>query len=533
MQDQERGTDVPSSAEIAAAERLAGIDFTPAERETMRRTLAEQLERQAARRALPLDNGLAPAEVFDPWLGGAAPAGRFEHVPLAPRGGAEPPRDDDDLCFASLVDLSAWLGAGRLTSRRLVDACLARIARHDGRLLACIAVPVEAARAAADAADAERAAGRVRGPLHGIPCGVKDLFDTAGLATTFGAEPYRGRVPTRDAAVVERLRAAGAIVLAKTSLGALAYGDRWFGGRTNSPWNLERGSSGSSAGSCAGVAAGFFPFALGSETYGSIVSPSSRCGTVGLRPTFGRVPRSGAMALCWSLDKVGVVARHVDDAALVLAAIGGRDAGDGASRDLGGPSAASTSLAGLRIGHRPEWFEQGAPERAALDAARDLGAQLVPFEEPRGPWGSLVTLLVAEAAAAFEDLTRSGADDSLAWQDPEAWPNTFRAAWFVPAIEFVQAQRLRRRLCEAMAEAFAGVDLVLSPSYAGDLLWTTNLTGQPSVTLRCGFAGRPGAPAEPVAATLWGRLAEEGRLVALGRALEERLGVAGVRPELP
>jgi Asp-tRNA(Asn)/Glu-tRNA(Gln) amidotransferase A subunit family amidase len=523
--------DLPDLSVIAAAERLAGIVFTPTEREQMRATLVEQLERTASRRGVALDNSRAPSEVFDPWLGESPPAGRFEHRALTTPAG-EVPSDDASLCFASVARLGRWLASGALTSRRLTDACLARIERLDPRLLACITVPAEAARAAAERADRERAEGRVRGPLHGIPYGAKDLFDTAGIATTFGAEPYRERVPSSDAAVVRRLAEAGAVLVAKTSLGALAYGDQWFGGRTNSPWNLARGSSGSSAGSASGVAAGLFPFAIGSETYGSIISPSARCGTVGLRPTFGRVPRTGAMALCWSLDKVGVIARHVDDAGLVLAAIAGRDAGDPAARDFGGGAAHDVKLAGLRLGHDPAWFEGSGPERAALDAARDLGVELVPFAEPSGPWGSLLTLLVCEAAAAFEDLTRSGADDQLAWQAPEAWPNTFRAAWFVPAIELLQAQRLRRLLCERMARAFETVDAVLSPSFAGEFLLTTNMSGAPGLTLRCGFAGRPGTPPEPRSVTLWGRRGGEGTLLALGRALEERLGVADVRPDL-
>ncbi|MEZ5980448.1 MAG: amidase [Planctomycetota bacterium] len=522
--------DLPDVETVAAAERLAGIDFTPKEREQMRRALADALGRAAERRALPVTNGLAPAETFDPWLGAAPPAGAFGHRfdPASEPGGVpDAPSDDADLAFAPVVHLASWLADRSVTSRRLVEVSLARIERLDPQLEACITVDAEGARAAADRADAELAAGRNRGPLHGVPYGLKDLFDTKGLRTTFGAEPYRERVPDGDAAVVERLREAGAVLVAKTALGALAYGDVWFGGRTNNPWNVRQGSSGSSAGSCAGVAAGLFPFAIGTETYGSIVSPSARCGTVGLRPTFGRVSRAGAMALCWSLDKVGAIARRVDDTALVLAAIAGEDRRDGGSRAIGGAPAAGLDVSELRVGANAAWFRTGSPELRALDALRELGCEVVEVALPEGPWGSLVTLLHVEAAAAFEDLTRSGDDDRLVWQDDEAWPNTFRSAWFVPAIEFVKAQRLRRTLCEGMARAFLGVDLVLAPNDAADLLWTTNLTGQPSLTLRCGVDG-----GRPRTVTLWGKLAGEGALVAAGRALEERLGVWQVRPEL-
>jgi len=529
-------TDLPEVRAIAGAEGLVGIDFTPAEREQMRGALARAALLAAERRSVELENGLAPAETFDPWLGGASPAGRFDHDlegavsdrPLPPV-----PESDTDLLFAPLVDLARWLERRALTSRRLVDASLARIERLESRLFACITVVADGARAAADRADAELDAGERRGPLHGVPYGLKDLFDTAGLRTTFGAAPYAERVPTRDSAVKARLDAAGAVLVAKTSLGALAYGDLWFGGRTRSPWNTEQGSSGSSAGSCAGVAAGSFPFAIGTETYGSIVSPSMRCSTVGLRPTFGRVDRTGAMSLCWSLDKVGPIARRVDDAALVLEAIQctGERLGDGAARAFGGPVARGVALDGLRVGHRPEWTRTGSPQRAALDALRAAGAEVIEVDLPDGPWGALATLLTVEAAAAFENLTRSGRDAELTWQDEAAWPNTFRAAWLTSAVEFVQCQRLRRRLCAGMARVMDGVDLLLSDSFAGDLLWLTNLTGQPSLTLRCGVVdGRRGP--RPAGVTLWGRLAGEGTLVAAGREIERRAGVWDRRPPL-
>lgn len=541
-QERSGSTDVrPDVEAIAGAEPIVGIDFTPAEREQMRGALAQAAQLAAQRRTLDLENALAPAETFDPWLGATPPAGRFEHD-FAAVASARPlppvPESDTNLLFAPLVDLARWLRDRALTSRRLVDASLARIERLEPRLFACITVPADAARVAADAADSELDAGDWRGPLHGVPYGLKDLFDTAGLRTTFGATPYAERVPVADSAVKQRLDAAGAVLVAKTSLGALAYGDLWFGGRTRSPWNTEQGSSGSSAGSCAGVAAGYFPFAIGTETYGSIVSPSVRCSTVGLRPTFGRVDRSGAMALCWSLDKVGPIARRVDDAALVLEAIqtgassdGTRSRGDGSARAFGGPRASEVSLEGLRVGHLARWTRRDSPQRAALDALVAAGARTVEVDLPEGPWGALMPILTTEAAAAFEDLTRSGRDAELVWQDDAAWPNTFRAAWLTSAVEFVQCQRLRRRLCTGMAATLSGVDLLLSDSFADDLLWRTNLTGQPSLTLRCGVVeGRRGS--RPAAVTLWGALAGEGTLVAAGRAIEAAAGVWDRRPDL-
>ncbi len=542
------GPDAGISAEtVAAAEQVLGVRYTAAERALIVDTLQEQLGFVASRQGHPLANELAPATVFDP-----RPPGFV--TPTTPGAIALPavdravPADDDDLAFASVVELSHWLGTGQVTSRRLTELSLARLERL-GPTLECVITPcAERALAQADAADRELAAGQRRGPLHGIPWGAKDLFDTKDIATTWGAAPYRDRVPTTDATVVQRLDDAGAVLVAKLSLGALAYGDLWFGGRTRNPWNPAEGSSGSSAGSAAAVAAGLVGFALGTETLGSIVSPSMRCGVTGLRPTFGRVPRTGAMALCWSMDKVGPLARTVEDCALVLAAIDGADAGDPSSRDVPLGLDLLRPLQEITVGIIPGWYADPSlsePERALPDVLRGLGVKVRELPSlPDLPYAALYTILYAEAAAAFEALTLEGRDDELTWQEPEAWPNGFRRARLLSAIDLVQAQRIRREVMAALDERFASVDVMAGPSYAGGMLLATNMTGHPCLTLRAGFVDRgpidslsgetqPGEPRPmPQGVTLWGRLYDEGTLCRVGLALQQHLGVAARRPPI-
>jgi Asp-tRNA(Asn)/Glu-tRNA(Gln) amidotransferase A subunit family amidase len=409
----------------------------------------------------------------------------------------------------------------------------------------------ELALAQAQQADHEIAAGKYRGPLHGIPWGAKDLLDTAGIPTTYGAEPYRERVPDTDAAAVHRLHAAGAVLIAKLSLGALALNDVWFGGQTLNPWLLEEGSSGSSAGPGAATAAALVAFSIGSETEGSIVSPSMRCGLVGLRPTFGRVPRSGAMTLCWSLDKLGPMARSVEDVMLVLAAIVGADAGD-----LGSASAplefdAAASVAGLRVGYFPRWMQEDPAtevDRQVLKKLPALGLEPVPVAIPDWPYDDLNTILFAEAAAAFEELTLSHGVDALRMQVPDAWPNTFRQARFLSAVDFVQTDRLRRAVALEMQRLLSQVDLLLVPSLRDEMLTIGNFTGLPSLTLRAGFVRVGEArsdwapdPAQPFpkfapprrvphGVTLIGRLFDEGTIARVGLALERNLAVADERP---
>ncbi|HET7219630.1 MAG TPA: amidase, partial [Vicinamibacterales bacterium] len=429
---------------------------------------------------------------------------------------------------------------------------LQRIEQFDPKLRAVITLTKDAALAQAKQADAEIAAGKYRGPLHGIPYGVKDLLDTAGIATTYGAEPFRNRVPAADSVVVRRLREAGAVLVAKLSLGALALNDIWFGGQTMNPWLLEEGASGSSAGPGAATAAGLVGFSIGSETGGSIVAPAMRCGVTGLRPTFGRVPRTGAMTLCWSLDKLGPMTRSVEDAMLVLQAITGPDAGDVSSRPSTLAFDATAPAAGLRVGYFPKWMNENPAtdvDRAALDVARTLGMSTTEVSIPDWPYGSLMPLLFAEAAASFEELTLGGGLDALKVQVPDAWPNLFRQARFLSAVDFVQADRFRRRVALEMARVFSQVDVLLVPSLRDEMLTISNFTGHPSLTLRAGFVNVSEArsdwapdPANPLprfspprrvphGVTLIGRLFEEGTVARAGIALERAFAVAHERPQ--
>jgi Asp-tRNA(Asn)/Glu-tRNA(Gln) amidotransferase A subunit family amidase len=543
-----------TSAEIAAAERVAGVRYTANERQQLVDAIESQLDALRARRKFVPENDEPPATVFDPRPSGfrppvAAPTG----VVLGTAAPGLLPSDPADIAYAPVSALGHWLRSGALTSVRLTEIYLERLERLGPRLECVVTLTPELALRQAAAADAELAGGHPRGPLHGIPWGAKDLFDTAGIETSWGAETHRGRVPPRDAIVVERLREAGAVLVAKLSLGALAYGDIWYGGRTRNPWNLEEGSSGSSAGSGAAVAAGLVGFALGTETLGSIVSPSMRNGTCGLRPTFGRVARTGTMALCWSLDKIGPLGRHAECCAAVLGAIDGGDASDPSSVPApafgyDGRAHDPADLADLRIGYDPAWFQGDertrALDRSVLERLRGLRAQLVELSLPDLPYAGLAPILLAEAAACFEALTLEDRDDALRWQDPEAWPNTWRLARLIPAVDLVQADRLRRRVVLAMHETFerAGVALLVAPSF-GPLLTITNYTGHPSLTLPVGtfetptrsLFDEPGeGPAHrvPHGITLTGRLFEEATLVRVGRALELALGVADLRPPI-
>lgn len=541
-------------AQVAGCEEFAGLDFTPAERAQMLPMLDDELDRLRGQRALVLENDLAPAETFDPRLPGWRPrdlALRPRDVPAAP----PLPRDPDDIAFAGIEAQSAWLMSGRLKSRELVDIYLARIAKRAGRLECVVTLVADQARAEADQRDRQRAAGKPCGPLHGLPYALKDLFDTAGIPTTWGAEPYRNRVPHDDAAAVKRLREAGAVLIAKSSCGAIAYGDIWFGGRTRNPWNIEEGSSGSSAGSAAMVADGLCSFAIGTETMGSIVAPSARCGSVGLRPTFGRVPRTGAMALAWSYDKIGVLARAPRDTERVLRVLHGEDGSDPGALSVPLGEAGVVEPSAIRLGYQQKWFDRGLDtDRLALRAARDAGFELVPVTMPELDTDLLSALVVVEAASAFEELTLDGRDDTLRWQAPEAWPNSWRAARFEPAIGHVHARRLRRRLMIEFERTMVGIDAVLHPVSAGRLLSIGNHCGYPSITLpvdllaqptRTGFAEHvdpilvskgEALHHVPFGITLTGKLFEEHLLVAIADILGRRLpmlkgqGVQKYRP---
>jgi len=558
-----------SPATFAEAEKLMQVSNTPAQRAMMagswRVSLSSTMERRSGPRKLALEPELAPATVWKPASvlpagpagtapakGDAAVAGPARERFVRSRAAAGPlPARDDDIAHAPVTRLSRWIETRAITSERLTRIYIERIKRLDGQLRSVITLTEAHALARARQADREIAAGKYRGPLHGIPYGVKDLLDTAGIRTTWGAEPFQYRVPARDAAVVAKLDAAGAVLVAKLSLGALALNDVWFGGQTMNPWLPQEGASGSSAGPGAATAAALVAFSIGSETGGSIVSPAMRCGVAGLRPTYGRVPRTGAMTLCWSLDKLGPMTRSVEDAMLVLKAISGPDAGDVASVPARLDFDAGARVAGLKVGYFADWMREvpaTGVDRAALDSLKKLGLTPVPVTLPDWPYQSLNTVLFAEAAAAFEEITLDGRVDQLRAQVPDAWPNLFREARFLSAVDFVQADRLRRKVALEMARIFAQVDVLLVPSLRDEMLTISNHTGHPSLTVRTGFVDVGQArsdwapnPAQPLptfnplrrvphGVTLIGRLFDEGTIGAVGMALERAAGVAEERP---
>lgn len=535
-----------AEVKIKAAEDLFGVEYTDSEREQMKAAFAEPNGALTALRAFEKPNSLAPALVFDPRLPGVDYPAHRDRVNL-PSLTKTLPSSDTDIAFSSVVDLANWIKSGQLSSERLTQIYLARIEKHGSNLEAYITVTGELALSQARQADGEIAAGQYKGPLHGIPYAAKDLLDTDGIKTTYGAAPFKDRVPDVDATLITKLREAGAVLLGKTSLGALAYGDIWFGGVTRNPWNMQEGSSGSSAGSCSTVAAGLCAFALGTETLGSIISPSTRCGTTGLRPTFGRVSRAGAMALCWSMDKIGPIVRSSEDAAAVMSVINGYDVGDASSLPSGFNYNHRQNLSGLTLGYDPAWFENAdTGQKAALEAAKASGVKIKPLSDilPELPYGALGNLLIAEAAAAFEMLTLDGRDDLMTWQEDNAWPNSFRTARFNSAIDFIQSDRIRRLAMEAMHKVFEEVDMLISPPFAGGLLQVTNYTGHPALVMRSGFSEQPArtlfgneqVDAEsaranvPNSIVLWGPLFEDASLVRLGKDIEAALGEAVKRP---
>jgi Asp-tRNA(Asn)/Glu-tRNA(Gln) amidotransferase A subunit family amidase len=544
-----------SPSTFAEAQKLAQIELTEAERSeaasSWRANMAALYERRTGPRRVAIETTLAPATRWNPVLPGLKAGPERERFVRSNNDPGALPTGDEDIAFASVVQLSRWIEQRKLSSERLTQIYLKRLEQFDSKLRCVITLTRDLALAQAKQADAEIAAGKYRGPLHGIPWGAKDLLDTAGIPTTYGAEPLLNRVPTEDAAVVRRLHAAGAVLVAKLSLGALALNDIWFGGQTMNPWLLEEGSSGSSAGPGAATAAGLVGFAIGSETGGSIVAPAMRCGVTGLRPTYGRVPRTGAMTLCWSLDKLGPMTRTVEDAVLVLHAISGPDAGDLASVPSKLDFDSGAAVEGLRVGYFPPWMKENPAtnvDRAALDVVKKLGMVPVEVTLPDWPYDSLDVILFAEGAAAFEELTLSGALNQLKVQVPDAWPNLFRQARFLSAVDFVQADRFRRKVADEMARVFSRVDLLLVPSLRDEMLTLTNFTGHPSLTLRAGFvevsearsdwAPDPNHPLPkfapprrvPHGITLIGQLFDEGTLGRVGIALERSFGVASERP---
>ena len=534
-------TDEITDEILERAETLAGLQFSAEDRELMRESVQEHLDSLRAIEGLEIANQVPPAMLFRP-LGetlaterysGNSSAAAAARV-LAPESVPATPPTGDDLAFAPVRHLGEWIRTGKISCAELTEFYTARLESLDPTLHFVINMCTDRARAQAAALDAELGKGQYRGPLHGIPWGAKDLLSVSGTPTTWGATPYRDQVIDEDAEVVRRLDDAGAILLAKTSVGALAWGDVWFDEMCRNPFNPEQGSSGSSAGSASAVAAGALPFALGTETLGSIISPCSRCGATGIRPTFGRVPRTGCMALTWSMDKIGAITRSVGDAAVVLAAIAGAHEGDRESVDAAMGWSSAKDLSRFRFGYVPAAFEGeeeeevNAMDRAALETVRGLGVKLEEITLPELPVGDMLVVLEVEGAAAFDELTRSGSDDELVRQISNAWPNVFRAAQLVPAVQYVQAQRARSILMHEMESALGDLDGYITPSFGGPSLLITNLTGHPAVVLPHGFR-EDGTPAS---FTFVGRNYGESAIVTLAEAFQRATDHHLRRPEL-
>jgi Asp-tRNA(Asn)/Glu-tRNA(Gln) amidotransferase A subunit family amidase len=557
---------------IDAAAAIAGLRLTTEQKAMMLDGLKQQRDSVLVIRSMKIPNSVAPAFVFDPVPAGMkldterklARLGRSPDVSLLKAGASE----EEKLAFATTRELAALVRRRKISSMDLTRMYLARLKRYDPRLHFIITLTEERAIRQAAEADKEIASGRYRGPLHGIPWGAKDLLAVKGYRTTWGAGGFEQQQFDYDATVVERLDAAGAVLVAKLSMGALASGPIWFGGMTRTPWNAKQPSGGSSAGSASAVGAGCVGFAIGTETLGSISSPSTRCGATGLRPTFGFVPRTGAMALTWTMDKIGPICRSVEDCALVMSAIYGPDGHDRSVKDAAFNWDSDFDWKKLRVGYlkrefdTPELAKDANEEQkrnharqvydlkydqAALDALQKMDVKLIEVKMPKGyHFGDIQPVLEAEAAAAFDDLTLSGRDALLTDQGPHEWPNTFRVARFYSAVDYIQAQRARMLAMEAMAKVFDEVDVIVTPSF-GTQLTATNLTGHPAVIVPNGVRGEDaplpdhtedghpqnvGGPGTPVSVTFLGALYSDAQLAAFGRAYQEKTGFHRLHPKL-
>ena len=574
---------------IDNAAAIADVTIADEYKEMMLADLNEHAKDYEEIYKLKIPNSVDPAVLFDPVL----PGMKFEterkpmRISRAPNVAVNAPKNLEDLAFASVRELAELVRTKKVSSLALTEMYLGRLKKYDTTLKFTVTLTEERALTQAKKADAEIAAGKYRGPLHGLPWGAKDLLATKGYRTTWGAGGFENQMIDEDATVVKRLDDAGAVLVAKLTLGALALGDVWFGGITRNPWNTNQGSSGSSAGPASATAAGCVAFSLGSETLGSISSPSTRCGCTGLRPTFGLVPRTGAMALSWTMDKLGPICRSVEDCALVLDAIYGPDGHDRTVHTAAFHWDANLDWKKLRVGylkadfeHKPEPPQAEGKEEpaktpeeqkkreerkkrreagraraeydrkyndAAISKLREMGVNLIPVELPKFPYSAITVMLTAESAAAFDDLTRSGRDKLLTSQKDYDWPNAFRTARFIPAVEYIQAARARKLAMEAMAKVFDGVDVIVAPTNGGQQLVITNLTGHPSVILPNGLRGEDapkypfddpsdfqnaGGPGTTTSLTFLGKLYGEAELLAFARAYQEATGFHLQHPKL-
>ncbi|TXK46440.1 amidase [Pontibacter qinzhouensis] len=505
---------------LRQAQQLIGLHFSDAKLDSAISDLQEFRAGYERIRKQPLTNNVAPALQFNPLPVGFTIHQKKEKFKVKAPKGVKLPANKNELAFYSVPQLAELIRTKQISSEELTLFFLQRLKIYGPKLECITSLTEERALRQARLADQEIKAGRYKGMLHGIPFGVKDLLATKDYKTTWGAMPYKEQHLDLDATVVQRLEQAGGVLVAKTTLGALAMGDVWYGGKTRSPWDVSQGSSGSSAGSASAVAAGLLPYAIGTETLGSIVSPSTACGTTGLRPTYGRVSRYGAMALSWSMDKIGPIARSAEDCAIVFNAIYGPDVNDLSVREA--PFNYNTSLdpKKLRVGYLKKDFERNygfkANDSLALLALRNAGIELVPLELPDFPVRDLVLTISVEGAAAFDELTRSGRDSLLVQQHKNAWPNTFRAARFIPAVEYLQAQRVRTLLIQQMHERLKGIDVYISPSFSSNLT-ITNLTGHPCVVVPTGLQQN----GMPTTITFMGQLFGEAQVLAFAKFFQD------------
>ncbi len=527
-------TDTITKADIKTSGKLISINYTEQEIDSMYVYVRNRTREYNKRYQLKLNNSV-PMSL---WQSPVLPGMQFEtiqktvlwNIPST----VSMPANKNDLAFYTVMQLASLIKNKKITSVELTQFFIDRLKKWGDTLQCVISITENIAMQQAKAADAEIAKGKYRGPLHGIPYGLKDLFAVKETKTTWGAAPYKEQVIEEDAYVYEKLREAGAVLVAKFTLGALAQGDWWFGGRTKNPWNLNFGSSGSSAGSASATVAGLVPFAIGTETLGSIISPSHTCGATGLRPTFGSISRSGAMTLCWSLDKIGPICRDAEDAAIVFNYIKGTDGKDPGTVNMPFNYSTKTDIKKLRIGYAKNYFDRikdtSANEWKVLKAYEQMGVQLIPVIFPDSGvynYDIVGITLGSESAAAFDELTRTDLDDQLTRQNRNDWPNYFRTARLIPAVEYVNAQRHRYLLMKKLQEFFATVDIVITPSFAGSQLAITNLTGYPALCMPTGFTKQ----GLPTSITLLGNLYGEANLLSVGKALQKNTSWEDVHPE--
>lgn len=504
------------------ASKVLGLEFTIQEKDSMLSGLAEQVESLHKIREYTLTNDIPPAYVFNPIPVDYEIDRDQRAVNWNIPENIVKPSDPDKLAFYSILELASLIRNHKISSVELTKFFIDRLKVYGDTLKCVITITEDLALQQAEQADREIGAGNYRGPLHGIPYGVKDLLSVKGYPTTWGAAPYKDQVIDRNAAVVQKLEEAGAVLIVKLTLGALAWGDVWFGGMTRNPWDLEQGSSGSSAGSASATAAGLVPFSIGSETLGSIVSPSNRCGTTGLRPSYGRVSRTGAMALSWTMDKLGPICRNAIDCAIVFDAIHGGDKNDQSLVNAAFNFEMDSDIASMKIGYFEDLFNTKNSnhnhDMRTLSELKARGINPIPVSLQMDiPATSLTIILEAEAAAAFDELTRSGRDDLLVRQIKNAWPNVFRQSRFIPAVEYINANRIRYQLIRKFHEVMKEYDAIISPSFGGDQLYITNLTGHPCIVMPNGFDEQ----GHPASISIIGNLFEEEKILKVAAKYQE------------